>query len=115
MSTVLFVVLGCKVTAWKLLGYAGGFLFTSRWLVQAIASRKAGRPTITPLFWYMSIMGSTLLLIYFIFGKNDGVGIVTNLFPLILACYNLFLEMTHAKAGPPPAGPVPGETPAEVV
>jgi lipid-A-disaccharide synthase-like uncharacterized protein len=113
MNTVLFVIFGLKITAWKLVGYSGGFLFTSRWLVQAMASRKAGKPTLPPLFWYMSILGSTLLLSYFIFGKNDGVGILTNAFPLALACYNLFLELTHHKHPPTVGGP--GEAPAEVV
>jgi lipid-A-disaccharide synthase-like uncharacterized protein len=115
MNTVLFVIFGLKITAWKLVGYSGGFLFTSRWLVQALASRKAGRPTLPLLFWYMSILGSTLLLSYFIFGKNDGVGILTNAFPLMLACYNLFLELTHSKKGTGPTTGGPGEAPAEVV
>jgi len=114
MNTVLFVIFGLKITGWKLVGYSGGFLFTSRWLVQALASRKAGKPTLPLLFWYMSILGSTFLLTYFIFGKNDGVGILTNAFPLFLACYNLFLELTHSKKDHGPTVGGPGEAPAEV-
>ena len=57
-----------------------------------IASRRSGRPTLPRLFWYMSITGSLLLLSYFIFGKNDSVGILSNAFPLTVASYNLYLD-----------------------
>ena len=40
----------------------------------------------------MSIAGSLLLLSYFIFGKNDSVGIISNLFPTFVASYNLYLD-----------------------
>ena len=115
MNTVLFIVLGYSITPWKIVGYTGTLLFTMRWLVQAIASRKAGRPTLPRLFWYMSIMGSLLLLTYFIFGKNDGPGIVSNAFPLIMALYNLFLDFRNPQHPVEPTIGAPGETPAEVV
>lgn len=41
----------------------------------------------------MSIAGSLLLLSYFTFGKIDSVGILSNLFPLGIAFYNLFLDL----------------------
>ena len=102
---------GYAMTPWKIVGYTGTILFTMRWLVQAIASRKAGRPQLPRLFWYMSILGSLFLLTYFIFGKNDGPGIVSNAFPLLMACYNLFLDFRHERKSPTVSGP--GETPAE--
>jgi lipid-A-disaccharide synthase-like uncharacterized protein len=43
----------------------------------------------------MSALGSVLLLAYFIFGKNDSVGILSNLFPLFVALYNLYLDFKH--------------------
>ena len=113
MGTVLFVIFGIKITFWKIVGFTGMFLFSSRWLVQVLASRKAGKPTLPRLFWYISILGSTLLVLYFVFGKNDAVGVLSNVFPLFLACYNLFLDLTHHKHPPTVGGP--GETPAEVV
>ena len=58
------------VTAWKLIGYLGLLLFTGRWVVQLIASRRAGMPVLPRAFWYMSMSGSVLLLAYFTFGKN---------------------------------------------
>lgn len=111
MDNILWSFWGVTITPWKIVGYTGTILFTLRWVVQAVASRQAGKPTVPRLFWYMSIVGSLLLLLYFIFGKNDGPGIVSNLFPGILACYNLFLDFAHHKKPPTIGGP--GEIPAE--
>jgi lipid-A-disaccharide synthase-like uncharacterized protein len=49
-------------------------------------------------FWYMSVAGSLLLLTYFIIGKNDSVGVLSNLFPAFTAAYNLWLDIKHRSA-----------------
>jgi lipid-A-disaccharide synthase-like uncharacterized protein len=85
------------VTPWKLIGYLGTFIFASRWFVQLYFSRKYGRVTMPTAFWIMSVVGSALLLSYFIFGKNDSVGVLSNLFPAFVSAYNLFLDLKHAK------------------
>ncbi len=95
MHEVLFVLLGASVTPWKLVGYTGVFLFAGRWLVQVISSSKEKKPTFPRAFWIMSLSGSMLLLAYFIFGKNDSVGILSNAFPAGIALYNLYLDVTH--------------------
>lgn len=79
------------VTPWKLIGYTGVFLFGGRWLVQFVASRRAGHPVMPLAFWLMSVTGSVMLLAYFIWGKNDSVGILSNLFPALVYGYNLSL------------------------
>jgi lipid-A-disaccharide synthase-like uncharacterized protein len=101
MNLVIANVFGVVVTPWKLVGYLGVALFAGRWFVQLWASRRAGKPTMPALFWYMSMSGSVLLLGYFIFGKNDSVGILSNLFPTFIAGYNLYLELAHQKRGAP--------------
>ena len=93
MNTVLFNGFGVVVTPWKLVGYSGAALFAGRWLVQLIASRAHGKPVVPLLFWYMSMFGSVLLLTYFVFGRNDSVGVLSNLFPLFVALYNLRLHL----------------------
>ena len=85
------------ITPWKLIGYTGVLIFAGRWFVQLAASHLAKRSTIPRLFWYMSLLGSVLLLSYFTFGKNDSVGILSNLFPSFIAGYNLFLDVRHGK------------------
>ena len=97
MDATLFILFGIRVTAWKLVGYLGVFMFTSRWFVQMWASRKAGKPVVPRVFWVLSMAGSLLCLLYFIFGKNDSVGILAYLFPSGVSAYNLYLDITHKK------------------
>jgi lipid-A-disaccharide synthase-like uncharacterized protein len=103
--TLTFFGLEIVVTAWKLVGFAGAFMFTGRWFVQMHYSRKAGRPVIPIGYWVMSMVGSVLLLSYFVRGKNDSVGILSNLFPCFVASYNLFLELAHRRKTNAPAAP----------
>ncbi len=95
MNMALFIVLGVVVTPWKLIGFCGVFLFGSRWLVQMYISRKYKKPSLNKAFWIMSLSGSLLLLSYFIFGKNDSVGILSNAFPVFVSLYNLYLEVRY--------------------
>jgi lipid-A-disaccharide synthase-like uncharacterized protein len=114
LRNVLIEVLGVGVTPWKLIGYLGVSLFAGRWFVQMYASRSRGRSVVPRIFWYMSISGSLLLLVYFTFGKNDSVGILSNLFPAGVAMYNLWLDITHRKASRILAGTAPDSGDREV-
>jgi len=87
-----------EFTAWKLVGYLGMLLFTSRWFVQMYYTRKHKRVVMPMAFWWLSVSGSVLLLTYFIFGKNDSVGILSNLFPIIVATYNLVVHRNDLRA-----------------
>lgn len=88
---------GVTMTPWKLIGYAGASLFAARWFVQMVASRRAGRPVIPRLFWYMSLAGSMMSLSYFLFSaKSDSVGVLQNLFPAMTALYSLHLDIASA-------------------
>jgi lipid-A-disaccharide synthase-like uncharacterized protein len=85
------------ITPWKVVGYAGVILFGGRWLPQLIASRRAKMVRMPRVFWLMSVAGSICLLSYFTFGKNDSVGVLSNLFPACVATYNLFLDIRHGR------------------
>jgi len=97
MDGELFMIGPWTITTWKLIGYLGVVLFGGRWFVQLIASGLKKKPTFPRMFWYMSLSGSVCLLAYFTFGKNDSVGILSNLFPACVAAYNLFLDITHRQ------------------
>jgi lipid-A-disaccharide synthase-like uncharacterized protein len=97
MDGVVFDLAGISVTPWKLVGYLGVALFAGRWLVQVFVSKAHGRPVVPRFFWYMSITGSLLLLAYFTFGKNDSVGVLSNLFPACVAGYNLWLDLAPRR------------------
>lgn len=87
---------GLHVTWWKLIGYTGALMFGLRWVVQFIASKRAGKPVIPRVFWYMSVVGSLMTLSYFSFSaKQDSVGVLQNLFPTFTALYSLYLDIKH--------------------
>lgn len=66
--------------AWLAVGFIGQAFFFSRFLVQWIASEKAGRSVIPMAFWYCSLVGGLTLLVYaihvgdpvFIVGQSTG-------------------------------------------
>jgi len=61
--------------AWVALGLLGQVLFTGRMLVQWLASERKRRSVVPTAFWWMSLGGATMLIIYFIWRK-DIVGIL---------------------------------------
>ena len=98
MRDVIATLFGVVVTPWKLVGFLGALMFAGRWLVQAWATRRAGRPTIPRSFWIISLSGSAMVTSYFIWGKNDAVGVLTNLLPASVAFYNLVLDIKAGRA-----------------
>ena len=42
MNDVILTAFGVVVTPWKLIGYCGMLMFTGRWLVQVLATRRQG-------------------------------------------------------------------------
>lgn len=85
---------------WLVLGFGGQALFASRFLVQWLVSERRKKSHIPIAFWYLSIAGGLISLIYaihlgdppFIFGQSAGVLVYTR---------NLML----LKRNPPPTAP----------
>lgn len=61
--------------AWVALGLLGQAVFMGRMLVQWIASERAKRSVVPVAFWWMSLVGATMLLAYFIW-RRDAVGLL---------------------------------------
>ena len=49
---------------WLAFGFLGNLAFFTRFLVQWVASERAGESHIPLAFWYLSLVGSIILLIY---------------------------------------------------
>ena len=70
---------------WLGIGFFAQLMFSARFLVQWLASERAGKSIVPLLFWYLSIGGSVLLLLYaihrkdpvFILGQSMGIFIYT--------------------------------------
>lgn len=72
------------------IGFIGQGFFSTRFLVQWIASEKAGKSIIPNSFWIFSILGSGLLLTYAIYRK-DPVFILGQAPNLLIYSRNLYL------------------------
>lgn len=75
---------------WLLIGFLGQILFTLRFFVQWLASEKQKKSVIPISFWYFSIGGSFLLLIYAIH-RQDPVFIVGQSMGFVIYFRNLIL------------------------
>jgi len=53
-----------------LFGIAGQLLFALRFIVQWVASERKGESIIPIYFWYLSLIGSLILLAYAIFRRD---------------------------------------------
>lgn len=49
---------------WLAFGLLGNAAFGSRFLLQWLASERAGESVVPLAFWYLSIVGSLILLVY---------------------------------------------------
>ncbi len=66
---------------WLILGIFAQVLFTARFALQWIASERAGKSVVPEFFWFISLSGSLLLLLYavhrhdpvFILGQGAGI------------------------------------------
>jgi lipid-A-disaccharide synthase-like uncharacterized protein len=81
---------------WLALGYFAQAMFTARFLVQWIASERAGKSVIPVAFWFFSIGGGGLLLVYALY-RRDPVFIVGNAFGVFVYARNLYFELRDRR------------------
>ena len=81
---------------WVVLGIIAQLLFTARFVVQWIASERAGHSVIPLAFWIFSIFGGALLLIYALYRK-DAVFIAGQAFSFFVYARNLYFVMRDRK------------------
>ena len=82
---------------WVVLGFVAQGLFTMRFIVQWIASERAGHSVIPTAFWFLSIGGGLLLLVYALYRK-DAVFIAGQAFGVFVYLRNLYF-VTHERKG----------------
>lgn len=76
-------------TFWLIIGFAGQALFSMRFLLQWMASEKAGRSIVPVAFWYFSICGGATLFAYAIY-REDPVFIAGQGAGLLIYFRNLY-------------------------
>ena len=82
-----------------LIGYVAQFLFAMRFVVQWIASERAGRSVVPTAFWFFSI-GGFMLLAYALYRK-DPVFIIGQAFGVFVYLRNLQFVMRSGGQGAP--------------
>ena len=93
--------LGIHWHAWKIVGWLGNAVFTSRFLVQWHATEKQGRVVVPVLFWWLSLTGSLLLLSYAAFYQRDSVFVAAYAFSWFPYVRNLLIHRRTERARRP--------------
>jgi lipid-A-disaccharide synthase-like uncharacterized protein len=84
---------------WLVIGFGGQALFMARFLVQWLVSERERRSVIPISFWYFSIVGALVLLVYALH-RRDPVFIAGQLLGVLIYLRNLHLirlERTSAR------------------
>jgi lipid-A-disaccharide synthase-like uncharacterized protein len=90
--------LGIDWSVWKVVGWMGNAVFSSRFFVQCYATEKLKRVVVPTAFWWLSLAGSLLLLSYALFHERDSVFIFAYAFTWIPYIRNLIIHRRHAAA-----------------
>ncbi|TVQ30302.1 MAG: lipid A biosynthesis protein [Phycisphaeraceae bacterium] len=86
---------------WLLLGVMGQVAFFLRMAVQWIVTEKRRVSTVPPIFWWFSICGGVMLMIYFVWRK-DIVGVVGQSTGVLVYARNLwFIHFVSKRSQPP--------------
>jgi lipid-A-disaccharide synthase-like uncharacterized protein len=87
-----------KFDFWLAFGLVAQLLFGSRFLVQWISSERAGRSVVPMAFWFLSIGGGLMTLIYGIV-RREPVIILGQALPTIIYTRNIMLILKHRASG----------------
>jgi lipid-A-disaccharide synthase-like uncharacterized protein len=84
---------------WLAFGFTGQALFTGRMLVQWIATEKKGQSVVPTVFWWLSLVGGIVMLVYFL-RRGDPVGVLGQLFGAVVYARNLLLINRTSPSAP---------------
>ena len=82
--------------AWVILGFVAQGLFTMRFVVQWIASERARRSVVPSMFWFFSVGGGALLLVYALY-RRDPVFIAGQALGLVVYLRNIYFIVLHGR------------------
>jgi len=80
---------------WTFFGFFAQFVFFMRFAVQWFESEKKRRSVIPMSFWYLSIVGAIMILVYAI-KRGDPVFVVGQFFALVIYVRNIILRRNQA-------------------
>ena len=89
VGSYLHDVFVIRLDWWVVLGFIAQGFFTMRFVVQWIASERARKSVVPVAFWFFSIGGGVLLLIYALY-RRDPVFIAGQALGLLVYIRNLY-------------------------
>lgn len=98
MSDYLYDVFVAKFDFWLAFGLVAQLLFTARFLVQWISSERAGQSVVPMAFWFFSMGGGAMTLIYGI-AKREPVIIIGQSLATIIYIRNIMLIIKNRGSG----------------
>ena len=90
--------LGIEWNTWKVIGWLGNLTFASRFVVQWFATERKKQVVVPVAFWWLSLIGSLLMLAYALFYKRDSVFIFAYGVAWIPYIRNLVIHHRHRSA-----------------
>lgn len=93
--------------AWVTIGLGGQVMFSLRMLVQWLASEKQRQSIVPVAFWWLSLCGAMMMMVYFTWRK-DIIGVLGQVTGLAVYLRNLYLIYGPAhRTAPVTADPAP--------
>jgi len=89
---------GIDWNTWKIVGWSGNVIFFSRFIVQWFATERRKQVVVPTAFWWLSILGTLILLSYSAFYRKDSVFIFAYAFSWIPYVRNLIIHSRHLEA-----------------
>jgi lipid-A-disaccharide synthase-like uncharacterized protein len=98
LSNYLYDVFVAKFDFWLGFGLVAQLLFTARFLVQWISSERAGQSVVPMAFWFFSMGGGLMTLVYGI-AKREPVIILGQAMATVIYVRNIMLIMKNHASG----------------
>ena len=81
---------------WTVLGFAAGFTFSGRFILQWFHTERAKKVVVPAIFWHLSFWGSVMNLVYFVHVDRAPL-IFANCFLPFIYGRNLYLLYWHPE------------------
>lgn len=96
ISEYIYDVFVLKFDFWLLFGIVAQLLFTARFLVQWLASEKQGQSVMPLAFWYFSMAGGMMTLVYGIV-RREPIIIMGQVLAVFIYLRNLILIFRNRR------------------
>ena len=96
-ETILSWTLYALKDPWVIFGFAAQFIFFSRFVLQWYASEKEQRTVVPMGFWYLSVLGALMILLYAI-ERRDIVFVIGQAAALVIYARNIVIAKRFEKS-----------------